>query len=439
MKIPSPVCFLSLSLFPLLASAYTWQFNSQPRQCQNVSLSVMGSGQPPYSLLIIPYGPTPLPNNTEVRTIENIPFPGNSNTLTFELNYPENSSFVAVVSDKSGIGSGGTSTPVTVLQSSSSSCYNASQPAQWAWVFNVDPSGGLTQCQSARLWWESIYVNGTVNFYGVIPGGTSFAIPQGSITTNNVTGTGFDWLVDITGGTNLLLVGSDDRGIGSGGSAPFTISYAQNSSCLNSNSPSSTAGSPAGGSYPTSTSDSSTSNSGSHSNINNTGAIVGGVVGAAIFLFAAAMVVFYVLRRRPYSSISKQRPVNVLQDDEDGNDSNPDLPHYYTPEPFLVPDPTIIGTSEAASTQGRPLSMTTADIRPQTPTSATTTTTRKSAAPPQLRPVNIVQHDDAGPSEYTAGHGEPETIELPPAYSNIRPLQRSPLAASSTSRAEDDP
>lgn len=98
MKIPTPVCLLLLSLFPLLARAYTWQFNSQPRQCQNVSLSVMGSGQPPYNLLIIPYGPTPLPNNTEVRTIQNIPFPGNSNTLTFELNYPENSSFVAVVS-----------------------------------------------------------------------------------------------------------------------------------------------------------------------------------------------------------------------------------------------------------------------------------------------------------------------------------------------------
>lgn len=158
-------------------------------------------------------------------------------------------------------------------------------------------------------------------------------------------------------------------------------------------------------------------------------------MGVAVFLFAAAMVGFFVLRRRPYSSLSKQRPVNVLQDDDD--DSNHDLPHYYTPEPFLVPDPTIIGTSEAASTQGRPLSMTTADIRPQTPTS-TTTTTRKTAAPPQLRPVNIIQHDDAGPSEYPAGHGEPETIELPPAYTNIRPHQGSPLAASSTSRAEGD-
>jgi hypothetical protein len=98
MKIP--IIFL---LFPLLANAYTWKFTSQPSQCQNVSIAVDGSGQPPYSLLIIPYGPSPLANNVEVRTIQSIPFPGNSNTLSFKLNYPENSSFVAVVSRYSPI------------------------------------------------------------------------------------------------------------------------------------------------------------------------------------------------------------------------------------------------------------------------------------------------------------------------------------------------
>jgi len=102
----------------------------------------------------------------------------------------------------------------------------------------------------------------TVNFYGAIPGGTSFTVPQDSLSTNNSTGTGFDWTVDITGGTNVLLIGNDGRGIGSGGSAPFTISYSGNNNCLKSTSPSSTAGSPAGGSYPTSTSGSDTSSGG---------------------------------------------------------------------------------------------------------------------------------------------------------------------------------
>jgi hypothetical protein len=37
----------------------------------------------------------------------------------------------------------------------------------------------------------------------------------------------------------------------------------------------------------------------------------------------------------------------------------------------------------------------------------------------QLRPVNIIQHDDAGDAAEGEGEGE-ETIELPPAYTNIR-------------------
>jgi hypothetical protein len=425
-------------LFPLLANAYTWQFTNQPRQCQTVSVAVEGSGQPPYSILLIPTGPTPLPNNTEVRTIQNINFTGSSTTLSFKLTYPENSSFVAVLSDSSGFGSGGASASVTVLPSSDSSCYNASQPAQVAWDFSIDPSNGLTQCESVRLWWEPPFVNGTVNFYGTIPGGTSFVIPQGSLSSNNNTGTGFNWTVDITGGTNVLLIGSDDRGIGSGGSAAFIISYATNSSCLSSSSPSSTAGNPAGGSYPTSTNQPSTDN-GNHTSSSNTGAIVGGVVGAIVLLLSAALFAFYFLRRRPYSAISKERPVNVLQDDEDGNGEDHDLPQYYAPEPYLVPDPTIRGTSDAASTQERPLSMTTADfMRPPTPMTAASTTTRKSAAPPQLRPVNIIQHDDAGPSDDPSGHSEAETIELPPAYTNIRQAQRSPLASSTPAATEDD-
>ena len=95
MKIP---CTLTIILlFPILLNAYTWQFTSPPIQCKNVTLSIQGSGgQPPYSLMIIPTGASPLPN-TEVRALQNIPFPGTSTTLSFNLNYPENSTFVAVV------------------------------------------------------------------------------------------------------------------------------------------------------------------------------------------------------------------------------------------------------------------------------------------------------------------------------------------------------
>ena len=182
------------------------------------------------------------------------------------------------VSDSSGLGSGGTSTPVAVLGSSDSSCFNPNQGVQLSFFFFVNPSGGIIQCETLRWFWQQNSVNGcvlhfsalilslwsqsltlhrTVKLRGVIPGGNSFDIPQAPLSTNNVTGTGFDWIADVRGGTDILIVGGDDRGVGSGGVAPFTVAYSANSSCLNSNSPSSTAGSPAGGSYPTSFSDSS--------------------------------------------------------------------------------------------------------------------------------------------------------------------------------------
>ncbi len=67
------------------------------------------------------------------------------------------------VSDSSGFGTGGTSTPVTVLQSSDSSCYDTTQSVQGPWVFSVSPTGGITQCESVRLWWEQQFVNGCVS------------------------------------------------------------------------------------------------------------------------------------------------------------------------------------------------------------------------------------------------------------------------------------
>ena len=281
--------WLTIPFFFLLSSSYTnaftWKFTSQPSQCQNVSVAVQGLGQPPYSIVIIPVvGPSSL-----VPGVQNIPFPGSNTSLSFQLNYPANSSFIAVVclyppphllellayclphcsqvSDSSGFGTGGTSTPVTVLGSSDSSCYD---PTPLSFFFFLNASN-ITQCETLRWYWQQNSVNGcvlhssalglslrsqsltlcrTVKFYGVIPGGNSFDI-QGPLSTDNA-GTGFDWIADVRAGTVIYIVGGDDRGLGSGGAPSYTVAYSANSSCLNSTSPSSTAGSPAGGTYPTS-------------------------------------------------------------------------------------------------------------------------------------------------------------------------------------------
>ena len=77
-----------------------------------------------------------------------------------------------------------------------------------------------------------------------------------------------------------------------------------------------------------------------------------------------------------------------------------------------------------------------AGARSPTPTSmGTSTYFRKSPAPPSFRPVNIVQHEDAGPSE--AGQPDLETIELPPAYTNLRIGSR-PMGISNPSSDEGE-
>jgi hypothetical protein len=91
--------FHLLALQPTFSAAYSWVLNAPPIQCSNLSINITGSdGVPPYRVLVVPTGPTTLPHNTEVRSVIDHPFDGNSTTTSFAINYPENTEFVAVVS-----------------------------------------------------------------------------------------------------------------------------------------------------------------------------------------------------------------------------------------------------------------------------------------------------------------------------------------------------
>lgn len=97
MASPLPVLLLTLSLSSLSA-AYSWNFATPPQQCSNVTISLVGSGIPPYRVLLMPFGPSPLMNGVEVRTAFEMAFPDNSKTVSFTLKYPAHSQLVAVVS-----------------------------------------------------------------------------------------------------------------------------------------------------------------------------------------------------------------------------------------------------------------------------------------------------------------------------------------------------
>ena len=93
------VYVLALSLFLHLrtSSGFSFTINNTPQQCSDLNISVVGSGLPPYSAVVVPYGSTPLPNNIEVRNVVDVPFSGDSTSTSFKLPYPENSQFVVVV------------------------------------------------------------------------------------------------------------------------------------------------------------------------------------------------------------------------------------------------------------------------------------------------------------------------------------------------------
>ncbi|KAJ7598732.1 hypothetical protein C8J56DRAFT_172712 [Mycena floridula] len=414
--------FLPLLQLPLFSLAYTWTFKSAPQQCSTLTIDITGGGTPPFRLLLIPSGPTPFSNNTEVRRIVDQQF--NETSVSLQLKFPTNSQFVAVVSDATKFGSGGTSAAAVVASSSDNSCFDASQNVVAPFTFSIDPQNQIVQCVPTRLDWDPSKPQGTVKFIGIIPGGESFEIPAGTVTDESNQGrqTGFSWTPNVRGGTALIIVGGDNRGTGTAGSIPVTVSSGidNNSTCLNDSSPSSTPGNPAGGSYPTSINGAGTSSSSGGSN--NVGAIVGGVIGGLALLIALVLLLLFFRRRRRLHKHEKEKPVDLLIDD-DGDGSNRhsrnELPQFYQPEPFLIPDPTV--TSDAQSDDNR-RSMTSAS-RSETPdpSSIGTTTTRKGGYQPRpMRPVNIIQHDDAGPSAAPKEDEEAETIELPPAYTNIR-------------------
>ncbi|KAF9489241.1 hypothetical protein BDN71DRAFT_1512320 [Pleurotus eryngii] len=436
-----PILALSSTLLPLV-KAYSFNIQSTPRQCQNLTVTITGDGgQAPYRLLIIPFGPSPLPNNTEVRRIQDIAFGAGQTTLSFQLRYPENSQFVAVVSDASGFGTGGTSVAATVLAADGAgSCFDASTNVSPDFVFSIEPPNQIVQCAATRIWWDNSTVQGVPSFLGIIPGGQSFSVPQGSLSNVPSQGTGFSWTPSVRAGTTLIIAGGDNRGAGSAGSSLNTVSAGinPNNDCLNGNSPSSTPGSPAGGSYPTNTSGAQVGGGGGGGS-SNTGAIVGGVVGGVVALAALILALFFFRRRSQNKKSTKERPVDLLQDDDDTGHRG-ELPQYYQPEPYMMPEPSARVSTDAGSIaaqtddRGRPLSGVTSTSRSGTPDllgfgaigGAATSTSgsssgRKSGMPRPLRAVNIVQHEDAGPSDAPkADEDEPETIELPPAYTNIR-------------------
>lgn len=196
---------------------------------------------------------------------------------------------------------------------------------------------------------------------------------------------------------------------------------------------------------------------------------MGGVLGGLAFLIALILLIWFFRRKSKKNKALREKPMNLITDDDDdapaaGGGRRNELPEYYQPEPFMVPDPTLdtgrssIGGTNTADDDGtRPLSGTSSSFytRGTTPEpgaslagygaggtqagSSTGGERRKGGAPRTMRPVNIIQHDDAGPPEDKEPEGEPETIELPPAYTAVGRGRTNNAAAATTTTPPANP
>ncbi|CAE6420689.1 unnamed protein product [Rhizoctonia solani] len=414
-----------------VAQAFNFTFLTIPAQCEELSIQISG-GVPPYRLLIIPIGQLLTP--PEIRTIIDRNITGTSDSFIF--NYPAASRFVAMMSDATGIGTGGTSAIVAVGGTGTKSdCLQSSASSPQFYLY-LDPPQ-LTQCGSANISWGPGPGGppvGQVSLYNIVIGGQSsaFNIANGK--------TEIDWTTNIRTNTTIMFVAGDSRGPGTGGSTELLTIGSGSSSCIDASSPSSTQQPPAGG-INTAGGATPTSTSSSGGGSVNTGAIIGGVIGgvAAIVIILLVMLFFY--RRHKHHKNSGTRPMkpDLIDPSEDHQHGGEERAGLYEPEPFIMPPPELdLETSSrhslyTANDDARPsmsnaapggharapsrLSVTTASEFGGIPPSSHGT--RKSGMPPtSFRAVNFIQHDDGG--EVTSDTQEPETIELPPAYTDFR-------------------
>ncbi|EIM85024.1 uncharacterized protein STEHIDRAFT_112518 [Stereum hirsutum FP-91666 SS1] len=411
-------------------AAYTWAFDNSPTQCGPLAVSILDDtgGNPPYNLLIVPHGPTPLA--IEPRTVQTLTF--NTNTeLNFTLKYPARSQLVAVMSDQSGFASGGTSAAWTVEEPAPGIplCFDQSRNESQPWDFDISPQSAdssiLISCGSYTLEWNTGdgVVTGTPNFVGIIPSGESFNI---SGTPHNGPPQGLDWIVPLNPGTDFILVAGDQSATGSGGTVNYGIEAASSppSTACPAQLFSTTSGTPAGGpptssvslstgSIPKSTATSSIPPE-STDHKPNIGAIAGGAAGGGVAISIAFLSLILCLRRH-----RKRRE----QIDLDGP------PVFITNELEVPPvtsvrptsfNPSMLYANPEMTYLERPESEAQASSSSSAPPAVNNTKRKLPVQSPRTssgsRTEIIIRHVDSGRVEMPEVAERPATIELPPLY-----------------------
>lgn len=441
------------------AAAFSFVFTA-PVQCGDLTVTWNG-GTAPYQLLITPLFSTP-----QNITIPDSAYNGThgSFTTTLHITGKQNEHrFLLTMSDSTGFGSGGTSGLLTAGTNSSSQSCNTTDPGT---DFTYDLPNALQQCQP-YTWSNYFAATQPITIFGLIPLGKAFVLspPQGP---------SFTWQANIASGTNIVFVVTDSRGRQGGSTDFYTVTASNDASCINADSPGSTAQSTAAA---TSTA-SSTPSSGT---TNNATVIGASIAGGAVFLVALASLIWFFLQRRnqlrryeeDVSSVQvmtkqrRARSVDLLPEDLSAHSGPSTLyPHpsprtgdplqaqlydangrsVYEPDPYVLPPPsdpegyfphTDNGSGSRASMAGsgrhaRALSVATTATGGMNKAQMAASGSVRSAGPQRF-----ILHTDAGEVD------DNEVVELPPMYTQVIPRRdagpSSATGAAHGSHPTDDP
>ncbi|KAL4069669.1 hypothetical protein V8B97DRAFT_609936 [Scleroderma yunnanense] len=390
--------FVPLSWSILVVEAFSVTVGTAT-QCSPLAISWSG-GQGPFEVMVFPVFSVPI-----FYSVPSTAYSGNKGSYTIsQLPLPQGTQFVLTMSDSTGFATGGTSDLITVGGPSSSNC-NTTSPSL-PYFFSVSPSSPQQCASSTFFGYQGAVLPVTV--WGIIPGGQSFVVQAGVSTAN------CSWTTDVPAGTSIIfsVIDADNR---TGGTSGLEVVQPGDSSCLNSNSPSSTPSVPQS-STPTAFTTTSASPSQTSSNTPSkisTATIIGVAAGGVVALAALAFLGLFLARkgraRSPMYSLATQRDMPLLHSDDDPNTPRHPrgLPYQDHVQAFPPPDS---ATSPPTSRfpQGTHSSLPTSS--PSPPSTSVMASSGRGKGMTVLTPARYIVHTDAE----DAGA---EVIELPPQYS----------------------
>jgi len=418
-----------------------WAFNltvGTPTSCDNLQMSWTG-GVGPFQIFL-----TPIFGRPQIFRVPSSAVNNGQGSFTTQLVLPATQRLLVTLFDSS-VTSGSSSvissisTDILIVGNSLGGSCNTTSPGV---DFDFDLNTDLQQCGPYIFSGYSGAVQ-PVSIIGLIPSGQSFGLlpPSGP--------TSFSWIADVAAETSIVFMMLDSQERNGGSSDVKQVGITDDSSCLNSSSPSSTTTSPSSATTSPSSTSSSTastmpaapSSSTSPSHGLSAAVIIGAAAGGLVSIAVLGGLVLFFLRKQnsrhvrsdidlsyESTSASNIRPYTISSSTNLSQQYSPpphfDPPAQYEHRPFIPPpdpEPLSYPRSRHSMTNSQSELLSPELEQSGSSSSFMSTAQRKAGmvGVTSYQPSRFVLHTDVDDAPH-----EEELIELPPQYSdNRRPLQ----------------